>query len=534
MKLASSIGLCMAITLANTGVISADKKGSQLRQFAREIKGPNSHEAFMALAKAMYKSPLVFSNLEADALSRSIYPFLRHNDSYTQRAAVKVLGQLGRPESADKLIALLPGTGYLSQDLVLAVLQTMTTKSHASALFAALEIEGQRSAVNIYRRYIGRPGLAPLLIPALSSHSPTLRKATAELLERLADPIAGDALVRAIQREDDYRVANAIANALTTCADKKHLPALLRLLNTKGMRGLTPLARAFLLVDRSNEYRASRPVIDAGRNTAMLLLDASSSKNTPGVAVLSQWASRSKNSKIRERAASGLGLAPSTPGTIGTLCQLLRDKNDSVRTIAYDAIRQHHRVGAARCLMGSLQVRKHQDKVFRSLERLSGEKFGSNSRLWQEWLKQVSSTSIPVLSVALQTGTPERQIIAAHSIAQLPKKQIQQLMGILKLSFSSARKTKVKIAILQAIVSANTRESQTIVNEGFQDGYQPIDLFLARARAMEKLGDRTAREHVRKRLIKDKGRNAYHLATALWEFTGIYNSSALYWSAKSL
>lgn len=459
-------------------------------------------KALSALLRTLRHRTRAFPPKVAASIATSLHRLFQHTDKELARTAVLAAQYLGHASSASRVLPLLKSSDrYMRQAAIAAVGNCMSKAGEGKALLQAIENpDGQHSALQTYSREIRkRKGVAKLVIAGLNSSSVHVRRATAKLLQRQEDPTSAKALIRALKKESDRKTAEDLSRALKTTATIGSLSSMAPLLVQKQgnrERENRHLAKAFVLVDRHQGFKASRSIITQGGTAALALLGA-----TPGFdgdEAMYQWAATSNDKNLRGRAAGKLRSVASL-ASMGILCKLLGDSDSNTRLQAAKSLGESNRAGAARCLIGALGV-KHEgllskESLFTALGRLSGEKFGKDEAAWKSWQKKNMGLGrgIPGLAVALQSGTRERVMMAAFQIQRLPSQQVRRLTPALQDALKSERQRRARIVLIDAIAKGRSPSAAVLLRKDLDKVHDSQEL-IARAKALLVLDDPTGRD----------------------------------------
>jgi HEAT repeat protein len=477
-------------TVALSVVHSANRADDVARLLTSGLQGADPKPALKSLSRTLKHRTGPLAPKLAKPLVQSLHRLFAHSDRGVARTAVIVAGSLGHPSTAAHVIPLLKDDdSYMRGNAFDALAATMTTRGEAKVLFAAMA--EKRGLSNSLRTTDKRKGLAKLVLPGLKAKSKHDRIATAGLLQRLADPVAGPALVKALAKETDRRAAGAFADALRTCRNLSVLPAMVPLLYKRTAQ--TDVWETFISLDRQQSFKASRSVIAKGGVVAQNMVARVS--GYAGDEILFQWAAGHKEANIRRAAASQLSNVR-TLGSVGLLCKLLLDSDQSTQRSAAKSLGEIPFSGSARCLVGAIpraaKTVLFKEAIYQSLRELSGEKFPNTAKPWKGWLKDKMGLGkgVPGLAVALQSDSSERISMAANAAQRLSKKDVRRLLPALLGALDKTHNTRIRVALIGAIASAGAASSRALLRKDL-DRLNNVDELSARAQALYASKDNT-------------------------------------------
>jgi len=503
-----------------------------VKALTQGLLGKDPLPAMRALGRVLDHGPLPESL--AARVASAVHRPLRDNDPEVVRMAVILAGELGHPSSTAKILRLLASKDrHMRQAAITAVGNTMTRPAEGKALLAAIEDEdGQNQMLEAFALIRPRKAVAKLVVPALRSSSMHVRRATARLLERQADPVAADALVKALTKEEDRRAAELMGEALAATGAVRIVGKLEPLLARRA--GGLEVSAAFVHLDRMQGFKASKAVIAKGGDAAIALVTAATRNVFPGDEVLFQWSAGSKDKELRRLAAEGLGQV-STASPVRTLCGLLADKEDQVMRSAARALAETRRPEAVRCLITALdRSRKtvlRKEEAARALGRLSGQRLGDDGVAWKKWAKANVGVGLAGLDRLLRGDAPELVEMAAHAAESLERNRQRRLLPALFDALDKQHQGRVRVAIIAVIGAAHATSAGPILRKELERVRDAREL-IARADALHIIGDDSGVQRLIAELADDRNRDRDEIAVALARITKRpYRSDYRSWSS---
>lgn len=520
-------------TLTLSVVHTANRSEDVTKLLTKGLSGSAPSKALSALGRTLRSRTSPLSPKVASALIRSVHRLFKHDDPEVARLAVIIAGQIGDPSTASLAIPFLSDKSrYMQSNALDAVAATMTKPAQAKALLAAVTKEN-----HLRSRYSGikkRKGVAKLLLPGLKSQERHVRSATAEILRRQADPIAAPALLAALKKETDRSTRGAIADALKACRNTKVVTGMASLLASKSRVNVSVL-EAFVSLDRQQGFKASKAVLAKGGVVAQNLVSRVS--GLAGDEVLFQWAANHKEPNVRRAAATQLANIKSL-GSVGLLCKLLRDSDDSTRTSAAKSLGRIPRAGSARCLIDAIPRAKKtvlwKESIYRALRELSGEKFANEPAPWKAWHKSNMGLGkgVPGLAVALQSDSRDRMVMAANATARLRAKDARRLLPALLGALEKTHNTEARVVIIGAVATAGAPSSGALLRKDL-DRVSAIPELIARTKALRSFGDDSGLQILVDKLGEKRSRDREMIAAALSDITAkSYTTDAVVWQSR--